>query len=129
MATVVATKYEKTVGSDNAFVVQQHYGVSASATDITIASIANLKPARLVSVSVKYSAAASTTVTVTQNYLGGPTGTTYDVLLNSTALSAQTDYLFQPDSDFYINGGDTITVLAPALAAATASVVITLEVL
>lgn len=128
MAVVAATKYEKTTLRDGASVVQ-FYGVSASATDITISSIAATQPARLISVSVKYGAAASTAITVTHNYLGGPGGTTYDVLLDSTTLSADTDYAFLPSSDWYVNGGDTITVVAPALSGQTARVVITMEVL
>lgn len=128
MATVTATKYEKPQMGKGVSVAQ-YFGVSAAATDITMSSIATNQPCRLVSVSVKYGGSASTTITVTHNYLGGPGGSTYDVLLNSTTLSAATDYVFQPPSDWYVNGGDTITVVAPALSGQTARVVITLEVL
>jgi len=48
--------------------------------------------------------------------------------LNSTALVAQTDYVFQPTGAYFISGGDTITTVAPLLAAGTAKVIITTEV-
>ena len=92
-----------------------------------MASLTDTRPRRLISVTVKYSAAASTTVTVTHDTLGGP-GSGYSVLLNSTALSAQTDYVFQPTGDYFISGNDTITVVAPLLAAQTAKVIITTEI-
>lgn len=126
MATVVATKYERGTSGLRNTSIEQFYGVSASNTDITMLSLTDTRPRRLVSVTVKYGAAASTTVTVTHN-LSVP-GSTYDVLLNSTALTADTDYMFQPTGDYFISGGDTITVLAPALAGQTARVVITTEV-
>lgn len=127
MAVVVATKYERGTSQLTNTSIEQFYGTSGSGVEITMASLTDTRPRRLISVTVKYSAAASTTVTVTHDTLGGP-GSGYSVLLNSTALVAQTDYVFQPTGDYFISGGDTITTVAPLLAAGTAKVIITTEV-
>lgn len=128
MATVTATRYARATNGRRNTEIIQYFGISATNTDITIASLTDTRPRRLVSVSIKYSANSSTTVTVTHNYLGGPGGTSYDVLLNSTALAAQTDYIFLPSEEIWLSGNDTVTVLAPAVAAATAAVVIEVEI-
>lgn len=127
MAVVAATLKESPLYRASGRRTQQWYGTSAEATEITISS-AGKGARRLVSVSVKYGGSASTTITVTHNYatIGG---TTYDVLLDSTTLSSDTDYVFYPPADHYMGESDTITVVAPLLAGQTARVVITLEVL
>lgn len=146
MATVLATLKGGTLrftGNQ----LEQWYGVSGTNTDITMlggplgtdATLANGTARgvrRLMMVTVQYSGAASTTVTVTLNYSnvtgapgGGGTAGGYDVLLDSTALSAAQTYVFRPTGTVDLDVGDTITVLAPALASQVARVVITFETL
>ncbi len=127
MAVVIATKYERGTSQLTNTSIEQFYGTSGSGVEITMASLTDTRPRRLISVTVKYSAAASTTVTVTHDTLGEP-GSGYSILLNSTALIAQTDYVFQPTGDYFISGNDTVTVVAPLLTAGTAKIIITTEV-
>lgn len=121
MATVAPTKKE-TRGIDGRSVIHE-YGTSASNTDITI-STGSSGVRQLMGVTVKYGGAASTTITITHNFLGGPGGTTYDVLLKSQALSAAADFFWQPDAPWYLQDGDTVTVVAPALSGQTTRVLI-----
>jgi hypothetical protein len=75
-------------------------------------------------VTIKYSAAASVTATITLNAAAGPA---FDTLLQSVVFSAGTDAVYIPIESLPMQDGDAIDVLAPALAAQTNSVVIYTE--
>lgn len=90
--------------------------VSTSAADIV----------RLLFVTIKYSASASPTVTVTLN---SGAGSSFDTVLSSTVMSSDTDVVFIPDEAIFIEGDDNIDVLAPAGGAGiTSSVAIYTEI-
>lgn len=75
---------------------------------------------RLLFVTVVYSAAVTLNVTVTLN---SGAGAAFDTLLQTIALSANTDGLFIPDGDVDIQSDDVIDVLAPAGGAGVTSAV------
>ena len=104
--------------------ITRHLGVSSntsgSGADLTLATRAS-GVRRLIGVTVKYSAAATVNVTVT---LDSNLGATFDRLLNTIALAAETEGDFYPSHDVFMADGDTIKVFAPLLAAETASVAI-----
>lgn len=133
MAAITPTKYSRVTGGRRDTDVETFFGTSASASSDTMVAppvaTATTRPRRLVSVTVKYSAAASVTVTVTKNFIGSTGGTAYDVLLNSQAMGGGTDYVFTPTNDIFVNGGDTVTVSVPSVAAATAAITVEYEVL
>lgn len=131
MATVVSKLKNNHARSGRSVDIEQWYGTSATNTIITMASGGGVAAQsdgfrRLVSVSVKFSGAASVTCTVTHNYvkIGGGT---YDVQIGSIVFAANTDGVYQPTGDWYLADGDTITVVCPAVSGQTAAVVITLE--
>ena len=131
MATVVSAQKSSAARSAGHVNLEQWYGTSGAGAIMTIASGGGVAAnsdgmRRLVSVSCVYSAAATVTVTVTHNYvkIGG---TSYDALLQNIVLTANTTGVYQPTGDWFLADGDTITVVAPLLAAQTSAVVITLE--
>jgi hypothetical protein len=125
MATVTATLKATTQNGRRGIDIQQWSGTSASNTIMTIAS-GSVGPRRLVSVSVVYGAAFTGTVTITHNYLAIG-GTSFDDALESIVFAGNTSGLMRPTGDEYLNDGDTITVVCPALAGQTSRVVLTLE--
>lgn len=105
--------------------VDRHSDQSASGTALTVTvPIGEIR--RLLYVAIKYSGASSTTVTV---ILNSGAGSSFDVLLASKALSAETDFVFIPDQKLIILADDLIDVLAPALSAKTSSITVYTEVL
>ena len=134
MAVVTATRYARATGGRRDTDITQYYAISASGTAITTSSLGDTRPRKLVSVTIHYSAAASTAVLITVNYVGlttaaGASATTYDTTLTNPTLSAATDYVYQPTGEFILSGLDTVTVTATPAASNTAAIVITTEVL
>ena len=91
------------------------------------ASFAAARPAQLISVTVKYSAAPTTSesLTVTKN---ANEGAAYDVVLLSTdpASSAATSIVYQPDQPLWLEPGDSIDVAYTNTDTRTYGVLITL---
>lgn len=98
---------------------------SAANTAMTV-SVPSGQLRRLLFVTVKYSGAASVTVTTTLN---SGVGSAFDTLLDSEPLVTATDYLFVPDEEVLIADDDAIDVLAPAVVGETSSITIYTQVL
>ncbi len=105
--------------------IERHSDESAANTALTV-TVPTGRLRRLLLVTIKYSGAASVTVTVTLN---SGAGSTYDVLLASTALSAETDFTFTPDEETLLSDDDAIDVLAPAVVGVTSAITVVTRVL
>lgn len=114
MARVLTTSYHEGFKSR----VDRHSDASAAGDPLTLSTPSG-KLRRLMLVTVKYSGAASTTITVTIN---SGAGAAYDVLLDSTLLSAATDYVYIPDEEILLASDDSLDVVAPAVAAVTSAI-------
>lgn len=114
MALALKTTHDK--GFTNR--LDRHSDASAANTLLTVSvPIGDLR--QLLFVTVKYSGAASTTITVTIN---SGAGAAYDVLLVSTLLSADTDFVYVPDRDIFLANDDSLDVVAPAVVGVTSAV-------
>lgn len=102
----------------------KHSDQSASGANLTVSTPSgNVR--RILFVTVKYSAAATVNVTITLN---SGAGSAWDTLLQTIALTGDTDGLFIPNGPLIISGDDIIDVFAPLLAAQTSAVAIYSEV-
>lgn len=100
--------------------LDRHFDASAANTSLTVSTPSgDLR--KLLYVTVKYTGAASTTITVKIN---SGAGAAYDILLSSVALSADTDFVYVPDGDILLASNDTIDVVAPAVTAVTSAIAI-----
>ncbi len=100
--------------------VDRHFDASVANTSLTVSvPVGELR--QLLFVTVKYSGASSTTITGTIN---SGAGGAYDVLLFSTALSADTDFVYVPDRDIFLADDDSFDVVAPAVSAVTSAIAV-----
>lgn len=103
---------------------QRHSDQSGSGANLTVSTpTGHLR--RILFVTVKYTAAATVNVTITLN---SGAGADRDTLLQTIALSTDTDGLFIPAAPLIISDDDVIDVFAPLLIAQTSSVAIYSEI-
>lgn len=83
----------------------QNLASAALSTSFTIPK--GVKMFKLLEVQVKFSAATTETVTITEDsYLG----TTYDTVLETESLVAATSYVFKPDWVIALRYGDALAI-------------------
>jgi hypothetical protein len=87
--------------------------VSGTSTANALQTVAStlVRAGILNKVTIKYSASASVSVTVT---LVSALGAAYNVLLQTVTLSAATDAVYIPNDPITLASGDQISVVAPA---------------
>ncbi len=116
MALALKTTYHK--GFRNR--VDRHSDASNANTQLTLPVPAG-ELRQLLFATVKYSGAASTTITV---WINSGAGAAYDVLLDSRTLSANTDYVYIPDGEILLADDDSLVVTAPAVVGVTSAITV-----
>ena len=114
------------MGSDNDVVVDQTLVTKTSSQDLSAAPLAYTTnfaaDTEVLQVLVHAASAITQTIKVT---FDSTTGATYDTVLDSTDVTAATDYYWTPDSKFVIASGDEILVSCTDTASPAITVYVT----
>ena len=100
--------------------VERFSNQSSSGGSITVSTLVGALR-QILAVTIKYSAAASVTATVTLN---SGAGAAWDTLLQNIVFSAATDGVWIPDEEFWIMDDDVLDVLCPSVTSETSSTAI-----